>query len=183
MAVILLLYKCENCGRRLKLDRRLCGICYKKGFSLRSKFCPDCGNETESRTQTYCHECRDQRKREQTYAHVSKRRLSGLERHRMMKTAEKAMRCDKYAQEAAVPTDAEIAAIREKFLALLAADVHCGTYGKPTRHSFAVRRDDDVAGFGVLAHQHMRGGEAGMGGDRSHTNNANEHRWSRESNS
>jgi len=177
----LLLFKCSNCGRRLKHDRRLCGICYKKGFSIRSKFCPDCGAETESRTQTYCHECRDRRKREETYAHVSKRRLSGLERYRMMKVAETPMRCDQYAQSAAIPTDDEVAAVREKFLRLLEADVHCGTYGQPRHRSFAARDRDgeEGSGFGTLAYRHMRGAEAGSGSDRMHTVRAQEGQESR----
>jgi predicted amidophosphoribosyltransferase len=174
-----LLYKCTNCGRRLQLDRRLCGICYKKGFSIRSKFCPDCGKETESRKQTYCHECRDLRKREETHSHVFKRRMSGIERYRMMKVAATAMKCDKYAQKAAVITDDEIALKREKFLALLAADVHCGTYGRPSRHTFAAQREEEPGGFGTLAYQHMRGGEAGHGTDRDHTVKAQQNRESR----
>jgi hypothetical protein len=177
--IVVMPYICERCGRHIPKKRRLCGVCYKQGYSIRSKFCPDCGNETESRTQTYCYECRDRRKREETYAHVSKRRLSGLERFRMMKVAEKAMSCDKYAQQADVPTDAEVAAVREKFLALLAADVHCGTYGRPSHRSYAVARDEAEGGFGTLAFQHMRGGEAGHGMDREHTLRAQQNRESR----
>jgi hypothetical protein len=173
--IVVMLFNCSLCGRPQAKDRKICSRCYKDGKSLRGGICPDCGGPVELKIKTYCRECREMRSKEELTAYVAKRRLSGLERFRMMKVAEKAMKCDKYAQYTPVPTDEEIAAVREKFLALLAADVHCGTYGKPSRHSFAAQRDDDApGGFGALANRHMTGGEAGQGSDRQHTFRAHE---------
>ena len=178
--VVVMLFNCSLCGRPQAKDRKICSRCYKDGKSLRGGICPDCGGPVELKIKTYCRECREMRSKEELASYVAKRRLSGLERYRMMKVAEKAMKCDKYAQYTPVPTDEGVAAKREKFLALLAADVHCGSYGRPSYHNYAAQRDGDaVGGFGTLAHQHMRGGEAGAGTDREHTLRAQSSRESR----
>jgi hypothetical protein len=101
-----------------------------------------------------------------------------------MLEAEVPLNEDEYAKTAHVLTDEEFAAKREKFHALLAADVHCGTYGHPSYHNYAAQRDgtgDASGGFGTLAHQHMRGGQAGHGTDREHTLRAQQSRESRRS--
>ena len=165
-AIDLMLYRCELCGQPQAKQRRVCSRCYKSGKSLRGGICPDCGEAVESKIQTYCHECRDARLLEERRAYTAKRRMSGIERYRMMKVAEKAMKCDPYAQTAAVPSDEEVAVKREKFLALLAADVHVGDYARPIGWK---PPEAEYGGFGALAHQHMRGGEAGQGTDRTHT--------------
>ena len=175
--VVVMLYRCELCGRTQAKPRKVCSNCYKAGKSLRGGVCPDCGGPVEFKIKTYCRECREMRSKEELASYVAKRRLSGLERYRMMKVAEKAMKCDKYAQHANVPSEAEISAKREKFQALLAADVHCGSCGHPSRHHFAEAERE--GGFGTLAHQHMRGGEAGHGTDREHTLQAQQNRESR----
>ena len=178
--VVIMLYRCGLCGRPQANNRKVCSRCYKDGKSLRGGICPDCGGPVDLKIKTYCRECREMRSKEELSSYVAKRRLSGLERYRMMKVAERAMKCDKYAQYTPIPNDEEIAAKREKFLALLAADVHCGSYGRPSYHNYAAQRDGDaVGGFGTLAHQHMRGGEAGAGTDREHTLRAQSSRESR----
>ena len=166
--IVVMLFNCTLCGRPQAKNRKVCSNCYKAGKSLRGGVCPDCGCPVDLKIKTYCRECREMRSKEELSSYVAKRRLSGLERYRMMKVAEKAMKCDPYAQTHQPISDEEIALKREKFLALLAADVHCGSYGHPARHHVA-ERDDAVGGWGTLAHQHMRGGEAGHGTDREHT--------------
>jgi hypothetical protein len=174
-------FRCTLCGRPQGKDRKVCSRCYKDGKSLRGGHCPDCGVEhgVGNRTRVYCDACRDVRLAERGKEYRARRKMSGIIRYRQMKQAETPLKHDKYAQYTPVPTDEEIAVKREKYRALLAADVHCGTYGRPSHRSYAVARDEAEGGFGALAFQHMRGGEAGHGMDREHTLRAQQNRESR----
>jgi len=175
-----LLYPCRICGTFKKAPRPVCHVCWKKGYTLNSKFCKRCGAETSNRQRTLCEDCREKNRYKAGLKFVGRNKISGPESKSEMELAATPLKEDLYAQTAAIISDEEISAKREKFLALLAADVHCGTYGRPSYHNYAAQRDGDaVGGFGTLAHQHMRGGAAGAGTDREHTLRAQSSRESR----
>ena len=178
--VVVMLYRCQLCGRPQAMERKVCSRCYKDGKSLRGGRCPDCGVEhgVGNRTRVYCDACRDVRLSEAGKEYRARRKMAGVERYRMMKQAETPLKGDKYAQYTNPISDEELAAKREKFHALLAADVHCGTYGHPAHHNVA-EVDREGNGFGVLANRHMRGGEAGQGNDRTHTDRWTQNRGDR----
>jgi hypothetical protein len=160
--VAVMLYRCEICGRPQGKERRVCSACYKAGKSIRGGICADCGVElgAGNRQKSYCQDCRDIRDKESRRKFYAKRKLSGLERYRMMQVALKPMKDDVYAQTHEPISDEEYDAKVRMLRALRAADVHVGSYGHPTRWHFA---EQEVGGFGTLANQHMRGGEAGKG--------------------
>jgi hypothetical protein len=175
-----MVYSCDYCGRPLRANRHVCGSCYKQGRYVNSTACKDCGAPTSNRQRTLCEACRQQRRCNGEERYVGRQAVIGSGREQIMLEAEIPLRDDDYARTAHVLTDEEIAAKREKFLALLAADVHVGSCGRPSYHNYAAQRDGDaVGGFGTLAHQHMRGGEAGHGTDREHTVRAQQNRESR----
>jgi hypothetical protein len=170
-------YRCDFCSRPLRVDRHICGACYKKGYSLNAPTCKKCGKPTSTRARTLCEECRKVSREHGQDRYVGRQAVLGPECDQIMLEAQIPLREDVYAQNAHVLTDEEVAAKREKFLSLLSADVHCGTYGQPSYHNHAAQRDGDaVGGFGTLAYQHMRGGVAGHGTDREHTLRARESR-------
>jgi hypothetical protein len=168
-------FTCDYCSRPLRVNRHICGACYKLGYSVNSPSCKDCGAPTSNRQRTLCEECRKDRRHSGEDRYVGKQAVLGPERDQIMLEAETPLREDTYALSAHVLTDEEFTAKREKYLALLAADIHVGTYA--SGHKRAVRDDSaEAAGFGRMANQHMRGGVAGGSTDRDHTFRAQESR-------
>ena len=167
--VVVMLYRCELCGRPQAKKRRVCSRCYKEGKSIRSGICPDCGEPTASKCHTYCHVCRDARLREEGKTYREKRKLAPL----FMKHAEKALSCDEYARTHEPISDEEYARKVATLRALREADVHCGDCG----HKVSWHYPEPTGGnFSTLANQHMRGGAAGAGCDRSTKARSLEHR-------
>jgi hypothetical protein len=173
----LLLYPCRICGTFKKAPRPVCHVCWKKGYTLNSKFCKRCGAETSNRQRTLCEDCREKNRYKAGLKFVGRNKISGPESTSEMELAAIPMKGDLYAQTAAIISEEEISAKREKFLALLAADVHIGSCGRPTRWR---PPEAEYGSFGVLANRHMTGGEAGTGSDRVHTWSGNEKRIDRE---
>jgi hypothetical protein len=175
--VKVMLNLCEICGKPKGGKNRVCYACWKAGKTITSPFCLRCGKPTENRQRRNCEECRKTRKGRENAAQYRRDKLRGVNQKAEPDDPTVALRDDIYAQTANVLTDAEIAAKREKFLALLAADVHCGSYGQPRGWHLADRAES--GGFEVIANKHMQGGEAGAGTDRMHTTRAFENRESR----
>ena len=167
-----LLHSCTICGKLKASPRPVCHACHKSGKSVNSPNCKKCGAITANRQRTLCEDCRAERRSRAGIKFFGRNKMSGPDRDAEMLEAETPLKDDPYAQTAPIISDEEIALKREKFHALLAADVHTGSCGHPTRHHVA--EVDREGGFGTLAHQHMRGGEAGRGTDRTHTD-----RWTK----
>jgi len=158
-------HPCERCGRQTREGRRLCGRCYKQGYTIRQPFCPDCGKPTETRRNIYCPECRVAREKQENVSANGNRRMAGIERWRMMKVAEKALPCDKYAQDNVPISDAEYDALVDQLRALTQGP-QIGRYASPLHSRKA---EASYGGFGAMANMHMRGGAAGAGRDRRNT--------------
>ena len=173
MTIFLKLFRCGICGQPQGQRRPVCHACWRKGLSAHSKFCKRCGTETANRQRTLCEACREVRRTRAGLKFVGRNKMSGPGQNAEMLAAEIPLKEDLYAQTTPVISDEEFALKQEKFRALLAADVHVGSYSNP-RHWHAPEAEH--GSFGTLANRHMRGGEAGQGTDRTHTFNGGEMR-------
>ena len=174
--VVVMLYRCELCGRPQAKPRRVCTPCYRAGRTLRGGKCAICGKPHPEghRNRTFCPKCLERREKQQRAAYWKQHKdainARRLKRERIMEDASVPLRCDTYAQTHEPISDEEYDAKVRMLRELRAAEVHCGDCGHPTRRHFV--EFEGTGGFGVLANQHMRGAEAGTGTDRGKSLNS-----------